>query len=1653
MKRARVRVLPLLLAAVMLASLLAPAAAAAEDAPAVTGSISATVRIDYVQALAELARRNVRVELKRDGTSVTGGIDLTSERTDSVGACTVQVSLRNGEGAPLDGGKWPGYLDVTIDGLPRGSYTLTFTGRGYRTYTTDPIEVKDYARQVIVGTGDATFTLGDVTGDNAVTEADRAAVSGALGTSGREEIQRFDLNGDGKVDIIDLSYVNRQLKAQGGAEYRETALLGNPVQLPETEAALTAAKTTVERGSLNSLFAGEGSSATFVSTDDSQIVIPLVLADPVEVSEVEIVTPVGGGEVQKGTVSVLTEGGERIEVPFDHTLPAGVHAIGRAAESSVVTIDLGKRVAVKKVTITVVKTGDAYATVETVRFLKDIVPENPTPPNSTIKGLAAQEGHEQVSLTWQVLPNVSGYTVHSWPRSDSTKVKELRTTVNSAAVTGLENLVEYAFTVTPTDGSWTGKTSQPVYATPQPAKVPAAPDMVNVGVLDGALTVSWKKSENATFYEVFYQEKGAADWKQAGGQLTATGLTLNGLTNDVTYSIYIIAGNSLGRSGRSRVAEGTPRGVVNERPAGIPSAGILGYDKIQSMELADKGNYDRNSYTAERPWGSKNMWDDDYTTHWTAAGWTRNEHVVTTFTEPVDLTAAFWVPRLDGGYPSYLRAYSVRVWYEGEDLGGAGHLLTPDPEKGGQDNGGTGQDVHTWHNVANYSTCAADKFAVLPFGPVENVRKISVAVEQRDYLTVSLSELLFMEYDPAHSLPADIDALFVGGGDGLHTELASGVEQGTIDALRARLNSDEGKYYLNTAMLADELVLAEELLRGEGARVLLTGIESRSAAADSAKYQQGGSVLQPLGAAAGMSGDKFGEITVYAAGIPAGQSVTLYASQYNAEANAWLAEAGKIQNGRNVFTIPKIGSQNTPRGGSLYVTYGGTNPEEISLHVRRAADIPLLDLSGWYAMTEAQRTAAIRAYAEELTAYAPAVNAAAPTTDWRNVTEIATPTVLLSLPASAALSGLGNADLDGKTAQLTNSVLAWEDLMHVCRTTQGIDNTYQDNDMQTRQNIRCMQMFTGAFMYAAGSHIGIGYGSCSGMVGGTPIRDLPAGASANGLFGWGIAHEIGHNMDKLGKAEITNNIYAIMVQTCDGDQNTLPSRLEKSGKYASIFTKTAQATPGASGDVFTQLGMYWQLHLAYDSGERPMDFYNRFFKAWKARTYISGSENLSYDEQVALTAAGVAGKDLTEFFTRWGMALSAGVRNQISSYNSEDRAVWYLSDQSRRDRLAGNGTLSGSFTASAALTEGRNNEVTLTIDGSGLTGDLQGYEILRNGQSIGFVIPQAGGKSGTYTDLIGSANHRVFDYAVVAYSTLGTALAEAEAGSVRIAYDAVLDPDSYDSEWADGVVTITLKAETAVSGLKLTGGTLTAENAYTVAITDGAGKETAAKDSAFDPALNEARDDRDCYLLYFNKPGTGAEDSRIWTYDAKTIVITGMPQGVTVQPISYAGDDVAFMANGAVGRLAADYDLGGGEKIAAGTVVIAGTYRGDPLYNYVAVQGRFATAPDENGENEVVERALSGDCYLFAEVPGDGEVSDISNGIFIFVPNLKAEETLQGVIGNCGAESLLPGQMKLEFYRTDVPNDTSSKRRTAETMWLTTPGGDALPAILLEGRS
>ena len=240
----------------------------------------------------------------------------------------------------------------------------------------------------------------------------------------------------------------------------------------------------------------------------------------------------------------------------------------------------------------------------------------------------------------------------------------------------------------------------------------------------------------------------------------------------------------------------------------------------------------------------------------------------------------------------------------------------------------------------------------------------------------------------------------------------------------------------------------------------------------------------------------------------------------------------------------------------------------------------------------------------------------------------------------------------------------------------------------------------------------------------------------------------------------------------------------------------------------------------------------------------------------------------------------------------------------------------------------------------------------------------------------------------------------------------------------------------------------------TVSVADVEGKTTSALSVTLDAAHNQAVDDPTAFVSYFKLPGALADDTRIGTYDAKTVTVEGVSDADSLRFISYPGDDVSFLDGATMGLLGADYTydtLDGSETIPAGTLVIVGNYRGDPVYNTVNVVGRFTgTATTEDGditELDVVERPLAGYALLFAALPEDGTpVSDLSDGLFLFIPDVQAEAELQET-SHCNASHLLPSQIRLELYRTDDPNDASSKRLTAQTLWIYSPGGDDLPRV------
>ena len=1621
-----------------------------------TGDIQATLRMDYPIAAAKLSKATVTL-LKGDSEIASGklGVDGTLSFKDGSGA-SGDVSLRST-------GQTVSYVDISISGLAADNdYKLKFEGDGFKTYTSPVLTLDQYSQGLIVGTSDATFTQGDLNGDGKIDEKDIDLVKEKLDTDDASA----DLNGDGIVDITDLTLVTMATGATGEAKVYNTSLIVEKVINVESVAEAISQSDTVEikKGDVASLFANDGQSVTLAAKEGStELALPIPLTDDgkgVEMEQVEIVSSTAN-PVNAGVVVAELADGTTMEVPFNNQSDNVLAIQTRDDGRQTVVINLGKKVPVKKITIKVEIVDDQPVVVEQIKFVQDIVPENPAAEDVTVKNLTATAGTKEVTLKWDEFPNVTGYKIY-YGTSSNALTSTVETESTSHTVGNLENLKTYYFAVAPisTNGgqNWEGGKSDVVSATPQPNSVPDKPDNVTVTQGDTMLYVTWKPGKDTVSSKVQYREKGTETFTELSGTYQ-TSANITGLTNGTTYEIQVFGVNNKGNGPVSLTAEGTPKAEQVEGPE-LPTTNRLENNIVASATYPN-GNTDTGVSKGTMPGA---VYDNDYRTSWVAKSYQWSREFTFTFDQAYDMNYVIYVPdqgkdtQKNNGklYRDYFDSFNVKI---------------------------NGETVK-----ATFEAAKNNEYFIVKF-PRAQVKTLSIEGSQwAGAGNITLAEVAFYKYD---GLSEDVEALFA---NGSHTKLASGVDQSKIDELKARVN-DVNAYVVDKSVLLDELNNAQQLLDKKDSELMIrSGFESRSAAGDS-EYGQSASALQPLGVSA-LSGKT---VALYVDGLADGETAKLVQWQQYAEAGT-TSQSYNLHNGRNLVWLSVIGNDGSgERGGPLYIEYSGKNADKLTIQVRDVSSdknvvtaTPTLNITPdqWYGKSESERKTLIKTYVSELQTYVKGlsfVNESSKKTNTRNITDIATPSVLLTIPADQALAGLGgvNASVDTMTDKLYQALVAWEQLLFLTNKTQGIIdanaafNSYQ-YPMETRQNIRFSRMFSGAFMFAAGSYIGVEYGSTAALVSGVPLTD--GSSDVESLYGWGIAHEIGHNMDKIGYAEITNNIYSLVAQTADTQNMTGASRLE-GGTYDDIFTKVALGKPGQAGNVFIQLGMYWQLHLAYDGkgsaldGSGALDFYNAFFKKWKAGAY---SDAPSKDDRIALIASEVTGKNLTEFFTRWGMELASSTKSKLQSYGTEEREIWYLNDESRRDRLAGKEKASLSAELSAAVANEK--QVTLTMTVNGQADRVQGYEISRNGQVIAFVKGD-GNTTQTYTDTVGSANNVAMSYSVRVIDKLGYEAASAKAADVRISYDKTIDASQYDivRDDATGNIVITAKngATLQTAGLKITGENAPNSGKYLVFTSEeihdlGAaetfqdlgtvtptGGWTLAKNGDF--KNGEATSDGS-FLSYFNKPGAASSDTRIWMYDAKQIAISGVPTSVDLSDIhllSYPGDNIAFTEGASIAVLEQDYtyEVGDGqtETIKAGTVIVTGSYRGDPLYNSVHVVGKFQTVtPASDAAPTVSEQTLEGETLLLAEVPEDGAVSTISDGFFIFIPSDQEafkkvcedhidEEDHQGT-----ANQTVLIELKAQMWRaTDV--NGSNPRMTSDTTFISVPRFDSMPGIVFEG--
>lgn len=841
--------------------------------------------------------------------------------------------------------------------------------------------------------------------------------------------------------------------------------------------------------------------------------------------------------------------------------------------------------------------------------------------------------------------------------------------------------------------------------------------------------------------------------------------------------------------------------------------------------------------------------------------------------------------------------------------------------------------------------------------------------------------------------------------------------------------------------------------------------------------------MQPLGVVAKAEE----QIAVYL-GVNGSANVELVFTQYFPEYSNWKTKVANLKKGQNIITVPKLTTRDVEKGGQIYIRYTSTSATNTDIKVRVSGGkkIPVLDIHG--ITDELLIKDKIKTYITELTEHVAGLSEFYKDkpygydydkiTSILNSTDIVMDDVMLSIPATEALKGIGasNSNIE-QINRLYNSGLAWKEMIGLFYKEKGLSKTAtnsKDKWPGSRLNIRYTRMFDGAFMYAAGEHIGIGFGSSAGMMGGNPAREVDGVIKAN-YFGWGIAHEIGHVIDQRGyaSAEITNNIYSLLAQTAD---DITHSRLENSNKYNGIYKKVTSHTEGLPGDVFVALGMYWQLHLAYDN-EKTLTSSDTFYSRFNTLYRNNGG---SGTDTLICYASKAAGKDLTEYFKAWGIYVkdAEAVKTYMTDNNlePETRPIYYINDDARRYRLNGGSGIQGIETVTATQSlDNQNKIVKLTFEVANAN-DILGYEILRNGKSVGFVT------DGEYTDELNALNNRALTYEIVVYDKLLNEVGRKKLEEIKIAYDGTIsktnftitsnmrnesDENEYEAEeivtrsienMIDGELdtifngntrktstekntpyfVIDLNESLPICGLRYTAAT---QNGQLLENTIQRYNIYVSKDISQNENWKLVRtgtfsfDENNQATVYFNANG-GNTENQLYTITGGYVRIEAVGNGnkgisgAEIDIITPPGDNIESGTEN-IFKLSESYIYGTGENdvIPEGSVVIKATYRGNPAYNVVAIadkDGKLISLDSENKEQ-------SYNTIFTATVPDDMQecpLEEISKGYCIIYMDKSLYETIKA--------KYIDG-IRLNLYRVNNAQTNEGERLVSDTLLIEWP--------------
>lgn len=1632
----------------------------------------------------------------------------------------------------------------TFTNLPGGTYELLVKntdGKGYLDYkqnvsvNSDRVSILllndypdkyGYSGKKLPGV----IKMGDINGDGKIDDRDLKELIDEIdqSSSGRSD-DIYDLNGDGEVNLVDLQYFTIFYKNKSNTEAavtRQTVVNAENIVASSSNAS-------VDPEIIKEVFSGKKNSDEDTTLtlhaekplSEKPIEITAELTEPVQSEGFTIEPAVGSAaSIRDGKVTVAyIENGKEETASFIINDGVAVRtgnqmqraALVSAKEDSLIgktiVINLGKEVAIKRVTIRVdsTLTEDAMLVeISKVEFLNDMESRIPEPAMNIPENLAAQADSESFDLTWKRAVNVTGYEVKvSGKVKGGVKTVYFPVEKNSLTVESLENedLIngeEYTVRVQAVNGAWKSGYSAAIKVTPEAAGVPDPPDGISVKAGYRSLEVTWKKMKNTDRYSLYYREYQDTDGEYIKIEnIENESHLIEKLKDETKYDIYLTGTNKKGESAPSPHYTGTTESID---PPVTPNYKLINVPEEQGgtahIKAVNNHGGDADSEFA--------VADNDFRSAWVRKDWDagcvypgEGKSPIVTFDDAYTMDTIVIVP--DQSQPYTYPQATLFYWPEGST-------------KSVQADGRLSQKKSA-NNKIYYEFQTTEPFTA------DRVQ-VRLTTGYGSAYRISIAEMKFYDYDP---LEHDIYDLFA---DDMHISLKEWVQQSNIDDLGARLErTDEvsGEFHPKQSILKEELATAQKLFDDKSLAGVMAVDNSVTKKSDGHLGFQGGlNAWQPLGITA-MTGDT---VLVYV-GSPSKKtgdstSLKLIATQYHGESSAWSKDLGTLKAGVNAITIPKITDLDVEQGGQLYIEYTGVKGKEnYSVRVSGGHRIPILDI------TKASDSNAARAlvteYVEEVENYTSTLakqhndlhgdGTGAWVADRQNcilgATDIVTRFTMFSVSSEQILAGLSGSTTEEKADQLYQSLQAADGMVSLFYQHKGLSDADGAGDKNrlpvSRLNLRYQRMFSGAFMYAGGLHIGIGWGSIRGLVTSSPIVTTADGKYESGrYFGWGIAHEIGHEINEgaYAIAEITNNYFSVLAQAHDTNDSV---RFQ----YPEVYKKVTSGVTGRAANVFTQLGLYWQLHLAYDMGgynyktfDKYEDQFNNLFFA-RVDTYARdqsiapspGGVKLSLsganvDNKLMRLACAAAGKNILEFFERWGMTPDDTTKKYAGQFEKETRAIWFVNDEARVYVMenGSNGSIAKNTAVSASLSyEENSNEVTIHLGNHAANADaMLGYEIYRSEnikgktvrKPVGFVTVDSNSDETEYVDTISTINNRVFTYEVVGYDKYLNATPSVKLNPVKVSHGGVIDksnwtvttnmvseedqvneevnPDTVEQKAIekvmDGqkdttytgktvagkagtplpVVTVHLNGEETITGLVYTlNGAGTPIGRYNIEISDTGeeGSWTSVKTGVFDVTGGSQ-------TVYFNKE----DDTWLYAYDTSYVRITALNQKGTDLSISeidllgQTGDNIDFAQTDSIGILKEDYHAGQGESgstaiIPKGSLIFTGTYKGNPAYNTVLLydeNGTIVGGRDKDGNIMAAQ-------MIFAETPAHGELGETSKGTWIYYIE---PEYLTG--------NQHPGRVRAELYRVNDAHSNQGERLVSNTLFVNVP--EVLPEIVIK---